>query len=97
MSKYNKPMNKEQVRRYQENRLPPKEQLLELTKIFINSPYDQIKEYELEAKFGTRGIKYITKMDYDNVVKKLKSLNFISSQETGYYSLRVQPILRNSV
>ena len=91
MSKYNKPINKQQVRRYQENTVPPKEQLLELTKIFINSSLNPSKEYELEAKFGTRGIKYITKMDYDNVVKKLKSLNFVSSQETGYYSLRVQP------
>ena len=38
------------------------------------------KNIELEVKFGTKGIKRITKIDYDNVIKKLKSLDFI---ETG--------------
>ena len=44
---------------------------------------------ELEVKFGTRGIKEITKDDFDNVIKKLISSGFkiIKSQE---YCLKIQ-------
>ena len=55
-------------------KLPPKEQLNILSQFYLNSITGKYNEYELEAKFGTRGIKPITKIDYDNVVKKLKSL-----------------------
>ena len=33
---------------------------------------------ELEVKFGTRGVKEITKDDFDNVVKKLISTNTLA-------------------
>ena len=33
-------------------------------------------ESEFEIRFGTKGIKKITKIDYDNVIKKLLSLGF---------------------
>jgi len=44
---------------------------------------------ELEVKFGTRGVKEITKDDFDNVIKKLISSGFkiIKSQE---YCLKIQ-------
>ena len=44
---------------------------------------------ELEVKFGTRGVKEITKDDFDNVVKKLLSAGFkiAKSQE---YCLKIQ-------
>ena len=44
---------------------------------------------ELEVKFGTRGVKEITKDDFDNVIKKLISSGFkiVKSQE---YSLKIQ-------
>ena len=45
---------------------------------------------ELEVRFGTRDIKPLNKNDYDNVIKKLKSLGFKSVDENGYYSLRMQ-------
>ena len=70
---------------------PPKEQLHLLSTLFINNnTTSAYSEYELEAKFGTRGIKQITKLDYDNVVKKLKSTGFVSKTETGDYSLKIQ-------
>ena len=57
-----------------------------------NNPY--IKNvnlnHELEVRFGTRGIKPINKIDYDNVIKKLKSLGFTSANEEGGYMLRIQ-------
>jgi hypothetical protein len=44
---------------------------------------------ELEVKFGTKGIKQITKDDFDNVIRKLISSGFkiIKSQE---YCLKIQ-------
>jgi hypothetical protein len=71
--------------------VPPLEQLLQISNIFIHhNSINQYSEYEMEAKFGTRGIKTISKLDYDNVVKKLKSLGFTSSTEHGKYSLKIQ-------
>lgn len=42
---------------------------------------------ELEVKFGTKNIKRITKIDYDNVVQYLLSCGFASSSEQ--YKLRI--------
>ena len=72
-------------------KLPPKPQLNILSKFFLDNLNGKYNEYELEAKFGTRGIKPITKLDYDNVVKKLKSLGYESINEMGTYSLKIQP------
>lgn len=72
--------------------LNPKTQL-DLISNFIMTNHNASKysEYEMEAKFGTRGIKPITKMDYDNVVKYLKSTGYVTNNETGSYSLKIQP------
>jgi hypothetical protein len=44
---------------------------------------------ELEVRFGTRGIKPLSRTDYDNVIKKLKSFGFSNPDPSGVYSLRV--------
>ena len=72
-------------------KLHPKNQLNLISQFYLNTPNDKYSEYEMEAKFGTKGIKPITKMDYDNVVKKLKSLGYVSDNEKGTYSLKIQP------
>ena len=53
----------------------------------VSNMYDS--NLELEVKFGTKGIKHLTKIDYDNVIKKLKSLGFISNNEVGINVLRM--------
>ena len=53
-------------------KLIPKDQLNVISQFFINNPNGKYNKYEMEAKFGTRGIKPITKIDYDNVVRKIK-------------------------
>lgn len=50
----------------------------------LNSP-----TIELEIRFGTKGIKFLTKRDYDDVIQKLKSTNFKCDDEGGKYSLRI--------
>jgi mRNA (guanine-N7-)-methyltransferase len=59
---------------------------------FNENPYvrNLRKSNELEVKFGTRGVKPLTKIDYDNVIKKIKSLGFKSLNEQGNYMLRIQ-------
>ena len=71
-------------------KLIPKDQLNVISQFFINNPNGKYNEYEMEAKFGTRGIKPITKIDYDNVVKKIKASGFYSNNEEGNYSLKIQ-------
>jgi len=46
--------------------------------------------HELEVRFGTKGIKKLIRSDYDNVIKKLKSLNFNCINESGNYTLKIQ-------
>jgi hypothetical protein len=67
-------------------------QLSNLVKLFYNAaPYSHSnKNHELEVRFGTRGIKPLNKNDYDNVIKKLKSLGFTSINEVGSASLKIQ-------
>ena len=42
---------------------------------------------ELEAIFGTRGIQKITKINYDNVIRTLKSVGFVLNKSN--YLLRI--------
>ena len=46
-------------------------------------------EQELEVRFGTRGIKPLTKVDYDNVIIKLRSLGFTCENQQGQYMMRM--------
>ena len=60
-------------------------------KYFSLSPFIKSKKnYELEVRFGTKGIKVFTKNDYDNVVKFLKSFGFTTTNATGLSSLRIK-------
>jgi hypothetical protein len=70
----------------EKNKLSPQIRFENIVKTF----YDNNRSGELEVKFGTKGIKNITKNNYDNVVKKLKSLGFTAvGEENGDYYLRV--------
>ena len=74
--------------------LPPQQRFDNLVKTFYNSnsymTTSHKKLNELEVRFGTKGIKPITKSDYDNVVKKLKSFGFkVRGEESGEYYLRI--------
>jgi hypothetical protein len=52
--------------------------------------YTPGSNHELEVRFGTKGIKPLTRNDYDNVIKKLKSFGFnLIGETTGQYYLRV--------
>ena len=62
-----------------------------VNKYFSLSPFVKSKKnYELEVRFGTKGIKVFTKNDYDNVVKFLKSFGFKTNNASGLSSLRIK-------
>ena len=74
--------------------LTPQQRFDNLVKVFYNSNSYMNASHktfnELEVRFGTKGIKQITKSDYDNVVKKLKSVGFnVKGEENGEYYLRI--------
>jgi hypothetical protein len=80
------PKEKERIRE------TPQKQFDNIVNKFYNmNPYVLSKNmtYELEVKFGTKGIKPLTRNDYDNVIKKLKSLGFVTSNNSGDYYLRM--------
>ena len=56
------------------------------------SPFTKnvLTNHELEVKFATKGYKHFSKIDYDNVIRKLKSLEFYSPNEQGIYMFRIQ-------
>ena len=70
----------------------PQERFEHLIKVYYNTnPYASYgTNHELEVKFGTKGIKTLTRIDYDNVIRKLKSSGFkIVGDSSGEYYLRV--------
>jgi len=68
----------------------PLERLDKMINLYYTSNPFENKIAELEIRFGTKGIKPLTKNDYDNVIKKLKSSGFQSDNENGESSLRIQ-------
>jgi hypothetical protein len=86
-------INKRDVKKpeYNLNQHNPREQLLFISKQLLESNAGKYSNYEMEVKFGTKGIKNLTKMDYDNVVKKIKELGFVSKSDLGFYTLKIQP------
>ena len=79
----------------------PQHKFNNLMKTFYNlNPfvkYSSTTNYELEVKFGTKGIKHFTKNDYDNVIKKMKSCGFTTNDTHGVYYLRVNCEFLDSV
>lgn len=61
-----------------------------LVKKYLNYNTGDSKHYhkELEVRFGTRG-KYITKDQYDNVIKKLQNMGFYLINNEGTHLLRI--------
>jgi SAM-dependent methyltransferase len=72
-------------------KVSPQQQLDTISLAFLNTTVSKHAEIEMEAKFGTRGARPITKIDYDNVVKKLKASGWTCPYPNGTHLLRIQP------
>ena len=77
-----------------DKKTPPQVKFEKLvTKFYSDNPFvvdeKNHKNRELEVKFGTKGVKPLTRNDYDNVIKKLKSFGFTTTDSVGNYYLRI--------
>ena len=63
----------------------------ELLNLYINYYLGKEKRRndEFEVRFGTNRYNSLTKIDFDNIVEKLKSLNFTSDNSQGTYTLNI--------
>lgn len=62
-----------------------------ITKIYLEKLSDGGSGVnELEVRFGTRGIKRTTRINYDNIIQKLLSVGF-SFEKTSEHSLKMRP------
>jgi hypothetical protein len=73
------------------SKVSPQQQLDIISLAFLNTNVSKYSEIEMEAKFGTRGARPITKIDYDNIVKKLKAAGWTCLNQNGTHLLRIQP------
>jgi hypothetical protein len=89
--KSSEPKYNQSLKKYKKFEGNPQDQLNLISEHLLTSEPIRGSTYEMEAKFGTKGIKQISKIDYDNVIRKLKSLAFRCENENGEYSLKIQP------
>ena len=77
----------------QSERKTPREQLLNLSSLYLEKrqPEDR-SEHELEVRFGTKGVKYLTNQDLNNVVTTLLSRDYRLVSRTEDYCLKIFPI-----
>jgi len=84
----------EEIAAEENQKLSPPEQFNRLVKIFYDGGLFRTSSVllnnELEVRFATKDIKRLTKNDYDNVVKTLKSFGFVSANPSGVPSLRIK-------
>lgn len=78
-------------------KIPPPEAFNRLVRMYYDLNLYRViptqAYHEMEVRFGTRdlnGVKRLTKNDYDNVVKALKSFGFQTTNPTGTPSLRIR-------
>jgi hypothetical protein len=91
-SKNNKYERKEELKEKKKD-ITIDEELENMISVYLSqNPYiknREEKESELEVRFGTKGKQRLNKIDYDNVIKKIKSFGFNSNNQEGEYLLRI--------
>jgi hypothetical protein len=76
----------------EDKKITPAQAFDKLMKTYVDNVMrtKQNINHEFEIRFGTKGIKPLTKNDYDNVIKVLKSLGFTAFNPSGLFSLRTR-------
>ena len=88
LDKKESPLNKKQKSSSEESQDLKLEDFVD--HYFNEKDIDRNKNHEIEVRFGTkRNVKPLSKNDYFNVIKKLKSLGFTCSNESGLNSLKI--------
>ena len=67
----------------------PTEIMREYISVYLASYNRNYNGDEFEIKFGTNHYNQITKIDFDNIIQKLRSLNFTCVNDSGDYTLNI--------
>ena len=67
----------------------PNERLEEYIAVYLAPHNLTYRGDEFELKFGTKHYNQITKIDFDNIIQKLKSLGFRCITPSGEYTLNI--------
>ena len=65
----------------------PNDLLTDYCDIYLAAENRNYQGDELEIKFGTKHYNQITKIDFDNIIQKLKSLGFVKIQENYHLNI----------
>ena len=65
----------------------PNDLLTDYCNIYLAAENRNYQGDELEIKFGTKHYNQITKIDFDNIIQKLKSLGFLKIQESYHLNI----------
>ena len=65
----------------------PNDLLRDYCNIYLAHENRNYQGDELEVKFGTKHYNQITKIDFDNIIQKLKSLGFVKTQENYHLNI----------
>lgn len=63
--------------------------LRDVVKDLLERP-DALKDHELEVRFRTTSKTRLTKIEFDSVIRRAKSLGFVSANPNGDYQLKIQ-------
>ena len=74
----------------------PRDQLTYLSDLYLGHKTDRRSQHELEVRFGTKGVKYLTGQDLSNVVNKLLSCGYIQRNTEPNYTLKIYPDTLNA-
>ena len=69
-------------------KIPPNELLNEYINMYLGA--NSSRQDEFEVRFGTKHYNTISKIDFDNIIEKLKSLQFKEEIVDGSYTLNIQ-------
>ena len=76
--------------------LTPRKQLEKYIEIYLSNEINQqYNPDELEIRFGTNYKNKITKIQFNNVIRKLRSLNWKAKSDEGDYHLNIQSFYLN--
>ena len=72
----------------EKKQISPNELLIEYINQYLGA--NGSNQDELEVRFGTKHYNTISKIDFDNIIEKIKSLNFQEEVVDGSYTLNIQ-------
>ena len=78
---------------FEPQQVEPKNDFEKMIKLYLDNMRNSLSimsEHELEVKFGTKGKKTLSRNNYNDVIKKLKSYGFELTNDESRHTLKIQ-------